>query len=357
MNTIKKRSVITTQAAIYHGQYDVTIDTLETPTVGPTDVLIQNLYAGMCGSDVAVFNHGTATGHKVGAEHEFGHEAISRVAAVGAAVRDFTVGERVYPYPLYARGDTSRAGSMGGFSEYILVPNAELNKQLYKVPATIDTRIATMIEPFTVGTDAARHGHPQVGEQAIVYGAGTIGIAAAVALTHFGVSQVVVVDQSDFRLAIAAKLGFATINNGREAVRPRATELLGSAQGLHGRCPAADIFIDAVGRSEIMQDFIDFGPIDSRFVAVGVNNIIADIDMLALIYGSKSIGGAGGYRPKDVTTVFDIMASHRFDLGQLITAEVDQAHLVDGIRQATDVDHALKVIVDYGIANHEEENN
>lgn len=343
------------QAAIYHGQYDVTIDTLPTPEVGPADVLIQNLYAGICGSDVAVYNHGTATGHKVGTEHEFGHEAISRVAAIGANVHDFTVGERVYPYPLYARGDTSRAGSMGAFSEYILVPNAKLNRELYKVPAAIDTRIATMIEPFTVGTDAARHAHPQVGDQAIVYGAGTIGLAAAVALTYFGVGKVVVVDQSDFRLAIAAKLGFATINNSQADVRTQATAVLGSAQGLHGPCPNAAIFIDAVGRTAIMQDFIEFGPIDSRFVAVGVNNSVAEIDMLALIYGSKSVGGAGGYRPKDVTTVLDIMASHQFDLGQLITAEVAQAQLVDGIRQATDVAHALKVIVNYGLDKHEEE--
>lgn len=33
---------------------------------------------------------------------------------------DFAVGERVYP--LYAKGDTRRAGTIGGFSEYIFAP-------------------------------------------------------------------------------------------------------------------------------------------------------------------------------------------------------------------------------------------
>ena len=42
-------------------------------------------------------------------------------------VKDFKVGDRVYPYPLYAKDDTSRAGTLGGFSEYILVPNAKKN--------------------------------------------------------------------------------------------------------------------------------------------------------------------------------------------------------------------------------------
>lgn len=58
---------------------------------------------------------------------EFGHEAISRIVKVGKEVKDFKVGDRVYPYPLSAKDDTSRAGTLGGFSEYILVPNAKKN--------------------------------------------------------------------------------------------------------------------------------------------------------------------------------------------------------------------------------------
>ncbi|KRL14725.1 zinc-dependent alcohol dehydrogenase [Schleiferilactobacillus perolens] len=337
------------KAAIYKGKKNIELVELPTPQAGDDDVVIQNIYAGICGSDVAVYNHGTETGHKVGINHEFGHEAISRVAEVGKNVTGFKVGERVYPYPLYARGDTSRAGSMGAFSEYILIPNAQLNKQLYPVPQAIDTRIGAMIEPFTVGTCAARHGDPHQGDQAIVYGAGTIGLSAAVALTHFGVKQVVVVDQSDFRLNIARQLGFETINNAHEDVRQKGITLLGSTFGIHGECPDAAIFIDAVGRNDILHDFIEFGPIDSRFVSVGINNTKPDFNFLELTYGSKSVGGSGGYRPEDVHTVMTIMASQQFNLATMITQEVDQAHLEEGIKTATDVDHALKVLVNYHI--------
>lgn len=53
---------------------------------------------------------------------------------------------------------------------------------------------------------------PQKGEKAIVFGCGTIGIAAAITLKYFGLDQVIIADLSDFRLNIAKKLGFETCN-------------------------------------------------------------------------------------------------------------------------------------------------
>lgn len=49
-----------------------------------------------------------------------------------------------------------------------------------------------------------------------MFGCGTIGLAAAVALKFFGMSKVMVCDYSDFRLDIAQELGFAVCNTGKE---------------------------------------------------------------------------------------------------------------------------------------------
>lgn len=72
-------------------------------------------------------------------------------------------------------------------------------------------RGGVLIEPFTVGCRAARRGQPQKGESAVVFGCGTIGLAAAVALKYFGMGKVMLCDVSGFRLGIAKKLGFAII--------------------------------------------------------------------------------------------------------------------------------------------------
>lgn len=124
------------KAGIYLGKEKIGLQELSLPEAGDNDVLVQNIYSSICGTDVAVFLHGPNTGHKVNVGGEFGHETVSRVVKVGKNIKDFAVGERVYPYPLYAKDDTRRAG--------------------------------------------------------------TIGIAAAVAFQHFGMSKVMLCDYSDF---------------------------------------------------------------------------------------------------------------------------------------------------------------
>lgn len=118
--------------------------------------MIQNIYSNICGTDVAVFSYGPGTGHKVDIGGEFGHETISRIVKTGSNISEFEAGQRVYPYPRFAKDDTKRAGTIGGFSEYILIPNAKLNHSLYFVPDKISDKTACLIEPFTVGTRAAK---------------------------------------------------------------------------------------------------------------------------------------------------------------------------------------------------------
>ena len=76
------------------------------------------------------------------------------------------------------------------------------------MPENISDKAASLIEPFTVGCRAARRSFPKFGENAIVFGCGTIGIAAAMALKYFGCKQVLIADVSEFRLNIAKNLGF-----------------------------------------------------------------------------------------------------------------------------------------------------
>lgn len=102
------------KAGIYLGKEKVEIREMPIPEVGDNDVLVKNIYSGICGTDVAVFACGPNTGHKVNVGGEFGHETVSRIVKIGKNVTDFSVGERVYPYPLYAKDDTSRAGTIGG---------------------------------------------------------------------------------------------------------------------------------------------------------------------------------------------------------------------------------------------------
>lgn len=335
------------RAAIYNGQKDILLTELEIPVAGDNDIVVRNLYASICGTDVAVYTHGPNTGHRVNVGGEFGHEMVSEVVQVGKNVTDIHVGERVYPYPRLAKGDPRRAGTVGGFSEYVLIPNAEWNKQIYAVPENISSKVASLIEPFTVGCRAARRGFPKAGENAIVFGAGTIGIAAAVALKYFGCDKVMVCDHSDFRLEKAKGLGLLTCNNGKEDLKTTAMEQFGTAPSRFGPTVDVDIYIDAAGAESILELYQSIGKIDSRLVVVAVLAGLRPVNILDMTYSQHAIIGSGGYNPEDVADVLAIMESGKWDIESIITDEFPWEQLPQAIERAAQVDEALNVVIKY----------
>lgn len=335
------------RTALYLGKEEIKLTQADRPQVGPHDVLIKNINASICGTDVAVFQHGPGTGHKISVGEKFGHEMVSEVVEVGSENTDFKVGQRVYPYPVYAAGDPRKAGMLGGFTEYLLIKNAKLNHDLYLVPDELSNEVAAMTEPFTVATKAVKRTYPQEGESACVYGAGTIGLGAALALQHFGCKKVMVVDHSNYRLKIASKLDFETVNSAREDLKKKQLNFFGQGMSLQGTEPKVDIFIDAVGNSEILQNYLDSTIVDSRMVLVGVDNQIKEIDLLKMTFASQSLIGSGGYRPDDVETVFNIFRENKDNIGKMVTKVEPWENLVDAIKLASDPYRSLNVQVKY----------
>lgn len=335
------------KSAIYLGKENVEVKEVAIPQIGDYDVLIKNIYSSICGTDVAVYQHGENTGHRITVGEEFGHETVSRIVAIGSKVTEFSVGERVYPYPLFATGDTHRAGTIGGFSEYIKIPNAKRNYSLYGIDDSISDKIACLIEPFTVGCRAARRGQPQKNEKFVVFGCGTIGLASAITLKYFGVEKVMICDISDFRLNIAKELGFEICNTHTDDFSKHAMNYFDTAYSLNGKVADIDGFIDASGAKEILDLFMEQGKIGSRFVSVAVNNAIRELDLLHLTYSQKSIIGSGGYMPEDVFDVMNIMKSRKWDIEKIITHEFSLTEIDKAIQTAGDTNKAFNVTIKF----------
>ena len=332
------------KSAIYNGPRAVEVVETPAPGIGDNDVLIENLHAGICGSDVSAYLHGPRE-HKIAPGGEFGHEMISRVAAVGRTVTDFALGDRVYPYPLLARGDMSRAGTLGGFSEFIAVPSPTPGVELYPVSDSISDTAGALIEPFTVALNAARRANPASGERAIVFGAGTIGIGVAICLKHLGAQEVLIVDLSDFRLDRAAALGFLTCNSSRDSLNDAAIEAFGEARSLDGVTNAADVYVDATGAAPVIDTFQRIGKVKSRLVVVGVHAKPVPINLARLAYSQHDILGSGGYTPEDVVEVMALMESGKWDIESIVTHEFALDDIETALKTAADPSQALNVAI------------
>ena len=335
------------KAALYQGVHNIEIAELPNYECEDNAIILKNIYSSICGTDVAVYQHGTGLGHRITIGGEFGHETVCRVSAVGRNVTDVKVGERVYPYPLFVTGDKKRAGTIGGFSEYIYCPNPAWGNSIYHVDESISDKAAALIEPFTVGCRAARRMLPGKGQKGIVFGAGTIGISAAIALKYFGCEQVVICDFSDFRLAICKELGFDTYNNKSDPELSGLTEIVGKSMGVNGHAVDCDIWIDAAGADAVLTAYEKYGKYNSKMVLVAVGKNKREVDILGLTFGQKSITGSGGYTPEDVEDVLNIMKSGKWDIEKLITHEYPLDDLATAIEKASDVEKALNVIIHF----------
>lgn len=335
------------KVALYQGVHNIEIAELPDYECEDNAIILKNIYSSICGTDVAVYQHGTVLGHRITVGGEFGHETVCRVSAVGRNVTDVKVGERVYPYPLFVTGDKKRAGTIGGFSEYIYCPNPAWGNSIYHVDESISDKAAALIEPFTVGCRAARRTLPGKGQKGIVFGAGTIGISAAIALKYFGCEQVVICDFSDFRLAICKELGFDTYNNKSDPELSGLTEIVGKSMGVNGNAVDCDIWIDAAGADAVLTAYEKYGKYNSKMVLVAVGKNKREVDILGLTFGQKSITGSGGYTPEDVEDVLNIMKSGKWDIEKLITHEYPLDDLATAIEKASDVENALNVIIHF----------
>ena len=172
-------------------------------------------------------------------------------------------------------------------------------------------REACLIRPFTVGFRAARCVEPKPGENAIVFGAGTIGIAAAIRLKYFGCKEVMICDHSDFQLDKATHLGFATCNNSREDLKKAAMAVFGTAPSRFGPTANVSTYIDASGTKPILELYQSMGKIESRMVVVAVRAGNRPVDILEMTYFQHALIGSGGYNPENVEDVLAVMVQSR----------------------------------------------
>src|ERR1700731_2838094 len=90
INTSTQQVPATMLAAVYRGINDVRLETVPVPEIGAGELLVRVHTCGVCGTDLKKIATGSHSAPRI-----FGHETSGVVAAVGASVRKFDVGDRV----------------------------------------------------------------------------------------------------------------------------------------------------------------------------------------------------------------------------------------------------------------------
>jgi threonine 3-dehydrogenase len=191
---------------------------IDTPDIGPNDVLIAITKTAICGTDMHIYHWDEWAQATIPVPMTIGHEYVGKVAAIGSEVQGFHIGDRVSGEGHITCGHcrNCRAGRRhlcrnsvgvgvhrpGAFAEYLALPAVNA----FKLSDTIPDEVAVLCDPLGNAVHAVLS-FDLVGEDVLITGAGPIGTMAVALCTFVGARYVVITDVNPYRLELAKRLG------------------------------------------------------------------------------------------------------------------------------------------------------
>lgn len=331
------------------------------------NVLARVTLATICGSDLH-----TLTGRRsVPLPCALGHEAIGVVAAPtqlrDAYGRSLSEGDRItwsigtscgscyncvtknlpqkceglFKYG-HAGGESNVAFS-GGFGQYIQL---RVGTAIYRLPEAVTEREAVPLNcAFSTVLDGLKAVGVKAGDNAVVQGAGMLGIYAACYLRENGCENVMVVDFREDRLKIAARFGATHTFN----LTDTSVDDVGDAAQQITNHDGADLVVEVSGVSAALSNAVDWLGFGGRCLTLGFVYPGADVtlDAQKVVTKCLTIRGLHNYHPSALGEAirfveekrdrypFDALIGATYPLRE-IDAAFERAQQGDLIRVAVD---------------------
>ena len=322
-----------------HGPGKVELDESKEPEPGPRDAVVRVAACGVCGTDVRYVRMGGLC-----RPMPLGHELSGVVESVGAEVSDLSPGTRVVLNPTASGNMIGNGGSEGGFTQQLLVRNAADGGSLFPIPDDLPMHLAALSEPLGVGMNAVNRADVNPGDKVAVFGAGPIGLSAIATLRDRGVEDVVAIDLSPRRLALATALGAqATINAGEQNPWVELKKLHGEAPLMGAPMAGTDAYIEASGAASVITDVLQNAKAESSLTVVALHEQSVNVSFLWVMMKQMTIRGAMEY-PADYTDAVELLT--RWDLSPMITHRFPLERIAEAIEVATDPNAGGKVMID-----------
>ncbi len=297
------------------------------PEVPPDMVLAAPSYVGLCGTDLDLFDGSMPYLHQGFACYPLqpGHEWSGILLQ---PTGELAIGTRVILDPVIdcGREDCELCGSGlvvrcvnrreigvrngldGALATVVAVPA----KYLLPIPDGVPTRDASLVEPMVTTLEGIRRTDPQPGEEVLVVGAATLGLAGAMILSARGIRTHVLL---------------------RSAVRVPTVEAAGAIPWLAGTRAAVekfDVVLEAAGTPSGVQAALAHAAPGGRVALLGVPTTNVEIDAGAVAVNDITIRG-----------VLNGPGQYPHGLAAIASGEVRPDVLIDRVYPFDEVDAAV----------------
>ena len=327
-------------AGVYRGPGLVVAEEVAIPQISAGEVLVRVAACGICGTDIKKIKQGFLSPPQI-----FGHEIAGTVAAVGAGVTRWEVGDRALTFhhipcgrcfyceqklfsqcPTYKKvGVTSGfSPNGGGFAEYVRAMDWIVEKGVVAIPDGVAFEEAIFVEPVNTCLKAIHKARVQAGETAFVIGQGPIGLLLMLLARHAG-ATVFTSDPLPMRRRKSLSLGAA------EAFDSASSKLADEVRArTAGR--GADVALVAAPNRELLEIALGLIRAGGRVLLFAYNDPLLRVEFPAAAVGIDEKEILGSYsasvdlQAESARLVFEHilpvreLISHRFPL-----SEIDQA--------------------------------
>jgi alcohol dehydrogenase len=322
------------KALVFHGPGQRSWEDMPDPTVtDPEDAIVRIDAVTICGTDLHILKGDVAT---VQEPRILGHEAIGTIEAVGPAVRNRNVGDRVLLSCITAcaRCEYCRKGRYGqclgggGWilghlidgvqAEYARIPFADTSTHI--LPESVTNESALLLADilptsYEVGVLLGRVGP---GDSVVIVGAGPIGLAAIRTARLLSPRLIIVVDPAEPRRDAAKAMGADMTVGPEDDVLDL---VLGQTDGL-----GADVVMEAVGIPETFELCTRLVRPCGHLANMGVHGTSATLDLATLWIKDVTIT-TGLVDTFSTPTLLDMVESgqlrtddfitHRYGIGEM----------------------------------------
>jgi len=340
--------VIDMRVAVYYNNRDVRIEERPLPEISRGELLVKVMASGICGSDVMEWYRVKK------APVVLGHEIAGEVVEVGDGVDGFKKGDRVFVshhvpcntcyYCLnghHTACETLHKTNYepGGFSEYIRVPEINVERGVFLLPEEISYEVGTLIEPLACVIRGQRLSGISPGQSVLVIGSGISGLLHIKLARATGAGNIVATDINNYRLEMARQFGAdATLNvseGSRDDLlrlnRDRPFDLVVVCAGALSACTEA---IESVDRGGTIL-----------FFAVPDPEIMVPLPLNDLWRHEITMKTSYGASPLDIEKAIELIRSRRVRLDDMITHRLPLEDAGLGFRLVAEADKSIKVIL------------
>jgi S-(hydroxymethyl)glutathione dehydrogenase/alcohol dehydrogenase len=297
---------------------------------------VKVLYSTICGAQLNEI--AAAKGPDKFLPHLLGHEASAEVLEIGPGVTNVKPGDMVVLHwrpslgiqcqpPTYAwRGAKLNAGWITTFNEYAVISE----NRMTPIPDGFDLKIAPLLgcavttAAGVIGNDA----NLKVGESAVVFGVGGVGLNVVQFAHLAGANPIVAIDLIDNKLEMAKQRGAThTINP------TKVEDVAGAIRKIVGD-KGPDKVVETTGAKAVIELAYDLTHAEGTCVLVGVPSEKVTIYTLPIHFNKVLTGSHGGdAQPHiDIPRIIRLVRAGRLSFDGIITDE----YPLDEINSALD---------------------